>query len=222
MATLKRERMQLLLLIGMWAVGGLIALYYFVLAPVLAKQGKSTTELEDLNENIQKAKLAVQGELQLREDYHRAREDLRLAMEQYIVQPDSPLSWVTEKIYAAGRGVGVNVRGVTPMRQADAAWDALVKAGRFLRPYAVQITCEGSYAQLSALVASFEASNPFLCVTGINVVGQDQNAARHQVTLQVEWPMWGRPLGISLPGEEATSRKYRLRPTGPDETARDH
>ncbi|MBU1693580.1 MAG: hypothetical protein KJ726_00555 [Verrucomicrobia bacterium] len=204
MAMSRKQRLQLFLLIGMWAVGGLIALHIFVFAPFLAKRGKSSRELDDLNENIQKAKLAAQSEAKLREDYDRAIGDIRLAMEQYIVPPESPLSWVTEKVYAAARSVNVHVGGVTPVRMPDAAWDALVKAGRFLRPYAVQITLECSYAEMAAVVTVFETSNPFLCITGINVIGQDQNVTRHQVILQVEWPMWGRPLGIPLPGEEET------------------
>jgi hypothetical protein len=209
MPTLKKERLQLLLLIGMWLLGGLIALYFFVLAPFLAKRGKSSSELTGLRENIQKARLAIQDESRIREEYDLAIGEIQQAVEQYIVPPDSSLSWVTEKVYATARAVGVEVRGVTPVRMPDVAWDGLVKAGRFLRPYAVQITSECSYAKLMALVHAFETGNPFLCITGINVLGQEQNVTRHQVTLQVEWPMWGRPLGIQLPGEEE-AREARL------------
>lgn len=202
MATLKKEQMQLLALIGIWVVGGLVALYIWVLGPALRNRNQSASELDSLNENILKAKLAVQGESRLRGDYDRAIEEIQRALEQYVVPPDSALSWVTEKVYAAARGAGLDVRGVTPVRMPEPAWDGLVKAGRFLRPYAVQITLECSYAKLMELVNAFETGNPFLCITGINVLGQDQNVTRHQVTLQVEWPMWGRPLGIQLPGDE--------------------
>ncbi|MBP7828879.1 MAG: hypothetical protein KA248_03060 [Kiritimatiellae bacterium] len=207
MATLKKEQMQLLLLIGIWIVGGLIALYVWVLGPALRTRSRSTGELEQLNENIQKAKLAMQGESKLRKEYDEAIAGIRRAMEQHIVPPDSPLSWVTEKIYAAARSVGVEVRGVTPVRMPDSAWDGLVKAGRFVRPYAVQISLECSYAKLLALAEAFEASNPYLCITGVNVQGQDQDVTRHQAMLQVEWPMWGRALGIELPEAEETPAK---------------
>jgi len=202
MPTLKKERMQLLLLIGIWAVGGLIALYLWVVGPAMKNRSRSSGELAELNENNQKARQAIQGESQFREEHARALGDIARAMEQYIVPPDSSLSWVTERVYAAARSVKADVRGVTPMRMADTAWDALVKAGRFLRPYAVQINVECSYAGLAALVGAFETSNPYLCITGIHVIGQDQDVTRHQVTLQVEWPMWGQPLGIELPAAE--------------------
>ena len=203
MATLKKDQMQLVLLIGIWIVGGLIALYIWVVGPALRNRSRSTGELDALNENIQKAKLAVQGEPKLRKEYDQAIADIRQAMEQYIVPPESALSWVTEKVYATARSVGAEVRSVTPVRMPDTAWDGLVKAGRFVRPYAVQLTLECGYEKLQALVRAFETGNPYLCVTGLNVLGQpDQNPARHQVTLQVEWPMWGRPLGIELPEEE--------------------
>lgn len=207
MARLKKEQMQLVLLIGIWLVGGLIALYVWVLGPAMRNRSRSTGELDTLNENIQKAKLAMQGESKLRKEYDEAIAEIRRAMAQYIVPPDSPLSWVTEKVYAAARSVGVEVRGVTPVRMPDTAWDGLVKGGRFVRPYAVQLTLECSYAKLLDLVRAFETGNPYLCIAGINVTGQDLDPTRHQVTLQVEWPMWGRALGIELPEAEETPAK---------------
>lgn len=210
MPPLKKERAQLFLLLGLWFAGGLVALHYFVLSPFLAKRGKNVHELNELNENIQKARLAAQDEARVREEHLRALADLRRAMEQYVVPPDSALSWVSERIYATARGLGVTIRSVTPMRMPDAAWDAMVKGGRFLRPYAVQVVLECGYDKLLALVQAFESSNPFLCLTGINVQGQEQNVTRHVVTLRVEWPLWGRPPGIEIPVEEAAKDGFSL------------
>lgn len=193
---MKKERIQLLVLIGMWAVGGLMVFYFVVLSPFLGQRGKAASELLDLESNIEKARVAAQTESKLREEHRVAMADLQHAMEQYIVPPESPLSWATEKVYAAARAVGVDIKAVTPTRVNDAAWDIQIKGGRFLRPYAVQIITECGYAQMVALVESLEKSNPYLCVSGLTVAGQDFNILRHQVSLIVEWPMWGRPPGL--------------------------
>jgi len=200
---MRKERVQVLALIAMWVVGGLLALYFYVLGPFLKKRGQSEDELSTIEANIQKARQAMQGESKLRAEYEEAMDQLRATMTDIVVSPDSPLSWVTEKVYAVARGVGVDVRSINPVRLPDSAWEALVKAGRYLRPYGVQITLEASYAQVLDLIEAFERSNPFLCVNGVTIIGQDQNVTRHLVTLVVEWPMWGRPLGLQPFDENA-------------------
>lgn len=207
MTRLQKEKKQLLVLIAIWTVGAATLTYYFVLAPFLERRGRSSKELDELNQNIQKARLAVQEEPRVRKEHEQAMADLRRAMSEYIAPPESPLSWVSEKVYSLARTVGVNIRSITPQRVADTTWDALIKEGRYLRPYAVQITMECSYDNLREFVRALEESNPYLALTGITVLGQDQNVMRHAVTLRVEWPMWGRPLRIEIPDEAAATEE---------------
>jgi hypothetical protein len=195
---LKKEQKQTVILIGMWLAGSLFALYQFVLAPFLQNRTKSSSELDDLRSQIQKAEAAMQGESKLRQEYAAMMKTSQLDSEQYIVPIENPLSWVTERVYSNGRKVGVDVQSVAELGASDMGWTALIKAERTFKPYAVRIVTECGYAQLLDFIRALEGSNPYLCVSGITISANDMNVSRHVINLVVEWPMWGRRVEFGL------------------------
>ena len=195
-ADISKEKKQALILIGMWVLGGVFALYQFVLMPFIRSRGASSTELDDLRTKIQKAEVAMEGDSRLRREYAEMTGELLEAADRYIVPIENPLSWVTEKVYSTARGVGVDIQTVMDMMSSSPGWDQLVKSERTFRPYAVRIVTEGGYADVRRFVDALEKGNPYLYVSGISVVAQDQQVTRHSVSLTVEWPMWGRRLEI--------------------------
>lgn len=204
-SNLRKEQKQALVLISMWIFGSVFALYQFVLVPFIKNRGQSTEELTQLRQQIQKAEVAMESESKLRAEYAAALGAYRNASEQYIVPTENPLSWVTEKAYSVGRRVGVDIQSVVEMGASSPMWDNLVKGERAYRPYTVRIMLECSYAQLVDLVRVFEGSNPCVCVSGITIaVGATPN--RHNVSLIVEWPMWGRRVELgTVPGSGAVT-----------------
>ena len=111
-ANLSKEKKQALFLVAMWVVGGLFALYYFVLRPYFATSTTSTTELTDLTTKIEQAETAMRGGARLQAEYALCTEEFKHAVDNYIVPMDNPLSWVTEKVYENARNVGVDVQTV--------------------------------------------------------------------------------------------------------------
>lgn len=191
-ASMKKEHKQALALVGMWVIGGVAALWFFVLAPFFADRGKSAGELDELQAQIVKAQVAMEGESKVRTEFRTALADYEQATGRYICPSDDPLTWVTEQVYGCARDVGVGVQSIASAGVALPAWDKLTKAERVYKPYTVRITTECSYAQLVAFLAALEKSNPYLTVTGIIITAQDQTQLKHVVNLMVEWPMWGR------------------------------
>lgn len=195
---LSKEKKQAAILILMWVLGGVFAIYQFVLMPFIRNRGASSTELDDLRTKIQKAEAAMEGDSRLRSDYATMTAELLMASDRYIVPIENPLSWVTEKVYSTARGVGVDVQTVIEMLASSPGWDTLVKSERTFRPYAVRIVTECSYAEVRKFVEALERDNPYLYVSGIAVASQDQLVTKHSVSLVVEWPMWGRRLEIGM------------------------
>lgn len=197
-AALKKEHKQTVLLIAMWLLGSLFALYQFVLAPFFQNRSKSTTELDDLRTQIGKAEVAMQGESKLRREYANMIRKSQVAADEYVVPIENPLSWVTEKVYTSGRKVGVDVQSVAELGGGAPGWEGLTKAERTFKPYSVRIVTECSYPQLLDFIRALEDSNPHICVSGISVSANDSNPTRHQVNLVAEWPMWGRRVEFGL------------------------
>ena len=189
---LRKEQKQAAILIGMWIFGSLFALYQFLLLPFLQTHGAPGDELDKLHSDIQKAEVAMDEESRLRTDYAEGMRSLQEASERYIVPMDNPLSWVTERIYASARLVGVDVQSVAEMTGTSAVWDNMIKTGRAFRPYAVRVSADCSYEEVLALVRVLEEGNPYICVSGVLVAGVEQRVEKHSIGLTVEWPMWGR------------------------------
>ncbi len=202
-ASLSREKKQALFLVGMWVIGGVVALYYFVLAPYFANRTTSENELDVLLAKIQQAESAMRGESRLRAEYALNTEEFKHSIENYIVPMDNPLSWVTEKVYANARQVGVDVQTVAEVGSGSPYWDAAVKSERSVKPYSVRIVTECNYQSLIDLVDALEKSNPALCITDINISPQDSVPSKHILNMTVEWPMWGRKLKM---GETETNK----------------
>lgn len=202
-ASLSKEKKQALFLVGMWVIGGIVALYYFVLAPYLANRTTSENELDVLLAKIQQAESAMRGESRLRAEYALNTEEFKNSIENYIVPMDNPLSWVTEKVYANARQVGVDVQSVAEVGAGSPYWDAAVKSERSVKPYSVRVVTECSYQNLIDFVEVMEKSNPALCITDINISPQDSMPSKHILNMTVEWPMWGRKLKM---GETETNK----------------
>jgi hypothetical protein len=197
-ASLSKEKKQALILVAMWVVGGIVALYYFVLEPYFANRTVSANELDVLAAKIEQAAVTMRGESRLHAEYNLCTEEFKQAIDNYIVPMDNPLSWVTEKVYASARQVGVDVQTVAEVGSGSPYWDTACKSERSVKPYGVRIVTECSYQQLIDLVEVLEKSNPAVCVTDISISPQDQNPAKHILNMTVEWPMWGRQLKIGV------------------------
>lgn len=205
-ASLSKEKKQALFLVGMWVVGGIVALYYFVLAPYFANRTTSANELDVLAAKIEQAAVAMRGESRLHAEYALCTEEFNHAIENYVVPMDNPLSWVTEKVYANARQVGVDVQTVAEVGSSSPYWDSAVKSERSVKPYSVRIVTECSYQQLIDLVEVLEKSNPALCITDISISPQDQTPSKHILNMTVEWPVWGRQLKIGVAETNKPSR----------------
>jgi hypothetical protein len=197
-ANLSKERKQKLFLIALGMIGGVFVSYYYGLSPYLSKYATSANNLEELAAKIKKAEVTMRGKSRLDADYALCAEEFNHAIEKYIVPMDNPLSWVTEKVYANARQVGVDVQTVAEVGSSSPYWEAMIKSERSVKPYGVRIVTECSYQQLIDLVAALEESNPALCITDINISPQDSMPARHIINMTVEWPMWGRKLKIGV------------------------
>jgi hypothetical protein len=197
-ASLSKEKKNMLVLIAVLVIGGVFALYYFGLSPYLSNRSNSTKELDELTAKIKNAEEAIEGKTRLSAEYASCTEEFNRAIENYIVPMDNPLSWVTEKVYANARRVGVDVQTVAEVGLSAPYWDAAIKSERSVKPYSVRIVTECSYQQLIDLVAALQESNPALCITDINISPQDSAPAKHLLNMTVEWPIWGRKLKLGV------------------------
>jgi hypothetical protein len=69
--------------------------------------------------------------------------------------------------------------------------------------YMVEVTGEGSYAVILALIDRLEQDNPYCGLAGLTIRGLPNNVERHRAILMLEWPVAADPLPVAAKGKGA-------------------
>lgn len=188
-----KEQKQYLVLGTIVGIALLIGLGQFVLVPLQMKWGQARLELDDLTAKLEKAGRLIESKKILDDNLKISRRDIHQVADYFIPDVENPLSWVTEVLYEHARDVGVNVRAVSERESPPSLQLFSDEKQVKFQAYTVRLNANCSYAKLKHLVASLQSGNPYLCVTGIEIEARLADPINHQVTLDVQWPMWVEP-----------------------------
>lgn len=185
-----KEQKQYAVLGVLVGVALMVGLSQFVLAPLQTKLAGARRELDDLTDKIHRAERLIKSEETLRVNVRESTEQLNLATRKYIPDADNPLSWATQVLYEQARAVGIDIQSVSEAGSSSVL-SRLVEAGDVnFGSYSVRINTRCSYDQLKVLLREMHASNPYLSVAGLNIIGKPASPPEHDVTIRVEWPLW--------------------------------
>jgi hypothetical protein len=190
----RKQRIQVLVLIGIGCVVVLIVLAQFALAPILDARQKLAETREEYQGRMEKAGRELKAAAQIQVEFDAVTGQLKAIAADYLLHPilGSYLVGVTEAMEPRAQETGfvmedVQERGVQALRLR-------AKEITGLRPYnaySVQITGQGSYAEIMAFLKSIETRNPYVSVTELRISSQPDNPARHRASLRLEWPIGG-------------------------------
>ncbi len=80
------------------------------------------------------------------------------------------------------------------------------KAPRFAS-YTVKVEMECGFLDLTKLIHAIEEENPYLCITSLAIIGQEENVTQHALSFEVQWPIWVNPRQpIKLMAEQMISK----------------
>jgi hypothetical protein len=191
---LTKEQKQMLILGALLAFGLLFAVYQFVFVPASKTFKESKTELSDLEGKLQRAAVAVEAEATVREQLEEIASGLQHADEQFIPPRENTLSWATEFVYRNARAVGIEIETVGEDKAGGVLAGQGEKVARIFVPYAVRMVASCGYFDFVRLVESIERSNPYVCVTDVQISIQTSEPEIQRITCTLEWPMWrGKP-----------------------------
>lgn len=188
----EKKKLVLFVILGFTAV---YAVFTLVITPFIQGNRRSAMDLDTLHRDLDRAQRMVSREAHIRETANTISEELREASRQHIPPMDNPLSWVAGKVYGSARKVGLDIESVADVGGSLPPWSEDEESQRAFVPYTVRIVTECGYAQLVNLVRVMEEENPYLTVSDIQVMGQDDEPLRHRVRISVQWPFWVAPIG---------------------------
>jgi Tfp pilus assembly protein PilN len=191
----KKERYQILGLIGVVAVLVLYAVAQIGISPLIVARRKLQTDLEKQQEKIEKAKRELQRATLLKVDYDNLTAEIDKIASANVRRPvlGQYLVGLTETIDTAARETGLKVEEPQDIGMRELPRSKKAATPPAFNAYAVQVSGEGSYARIQAFVDRLERDNPMLCVTDIRILGQQDKPEAHRVLLKIEWPIEAPP-----------------------------
>jgi hypothetical protein len=188
---LNPEQKKKLVLAGLLGAMVLYAGFSFGLTPFMQSRQRAEAELASLRDKLDRAQRTISRESRIRELLQDADAEIREAVRLHIPPTENSLSWVASKVYGSARTVGVDIESVSDLGITSAPWSQGGELQRAFVPYTVRIVTQCGYRELVALIETLESKNPYLCVSEIQVTGQDREPQRHKIRFAVQWPSWG-------------------------------
>lgn len=214
----KRERLKILALIVIG--GGLVifGLIVGVINPYRTTQRSRVDSIEKLTADLSKAKIEIRqmgANLEVstnlvNEIRSSNRHILHSRLGNYELSASEALD-----MYARRARVGIDSiteAGIVVIPEtAGRVHDNAIKA------YSVNVRLECGFHQLVDLLEEIEGSNPYLCVSRLEIQAQEGKPGVHAINLTLQWPIWGEAEEVpklmaelrdgadvlSLPGDQA-------------------
>ncbi len=192
-------------------IGGILVLVYLVL-PLNTQRRKIEADLSARQRATDQALQAVRKLPETRQRCADLGQMLDGETNRYVLRPVLGSFPVQRDIYRLASETGFNVSlvreiGKTPTPATVATGDkrkavpgkpAARKAetpalAPWFARYLVEVTGDGSYAVILALIDRLEQENPFCGVTALTIRGLPNTVERHRATLTLEWPVAADP-----------------------------
>ena len=187
---LTKEQKQMVILGAIVGVITLVSAYSFVLQPLLRKWDRSRTAYEELTVELNDANKLLKSEMDMRQELVEKRESMRHIMSECIPDPENTLSWVTRHIYQYARKAGVDIRSVSAGSARTGPFSRDQDSKRTFSMYAVNIMVQCTYDDLMSFLREMETRNPYVCVSGLIISGQGNTPEAHNVSVELQWPVW--------------------------------
>ena len=207
---MSKEQRNKIILVLLGSAFLIAALYRFGLVPLMRRHDEAAQQCDDLREKVEKAQMAIHGEMQLDKEASAIHATLEHLFAADIAPPDNALSWATQFIYKQARELGLDVTAIAEIDSAAAGWENPDFVKRSFKPYGVRVELACSFEQIRNLVRSLQQSNPYLAITGVLISSDSKNIEKMAVTLMLEWPSWRDPKQGQHPFEtngNATEKK---------------
>ena len=191
----KKERLQVLVLIGMGVIVLLIVIVQFVFIPILASRKALAEKRDDYMGQLSKARRELTASPQIQAEFDGVTGRLQGIASNYLLHPilGSYIVGITESLEPYGRDSGFTIEDVQERGVQAIRLSAKDTGVRPYNAYSFQIAGQGSLDQVVAFLRIVEQRNPYLCLTELRISAQSDSPLRHRVSMRLEWPLEVEP-----------------------------
>lgn len=213
----KKERQQLLIVVGIVIVGIMYAVWTFVYQPILAKRSEAAVQTKALEDQIAGAEAQIRRIPMLERDLHNLVTNLLEISERQMLQAQLGNYLISAREILNRQARSLNILtvqidevGLVPMPRpkdkgrpkprpaeegsapAQAATPA-APAGpppATIQAYTVRVTTACGYHDLRRWIKLLEEEYAYAAINSIMITARPENAMEHQITFEVQWPVW--------------------------------
>ncbi|MFC1496933.1 hypothetical protein ACFLS1_00480 [Verrucomicrobiota bacterium] len=186
----KKERIKILILIFM---GSALVLWLTITGPVnhyLRTKKERIEKIEKLNTDWKKARLEVSMISRDREETYDAVAKIKEASDKYVLLPrlgDNYLLGARDIVEKFTNELGLEIDSTKEIGRVD-----IPKGGgvNTFKAYTAQFDIQCGYHDLVKLLTKLEKSNPYACVSDLQITLQRNDRIKHHVNFKVQWPIW--------------------------------
>jgi hypothetical protein len=180
---------------------------FYAVHPLYVSRQSMKKEHTELRVKIDKALQELRNEERVRAEYEAGALDMKQLSDRYVLQPVlgsfvlaarahlEPLADKTPRFEiinireapARAKTKGVVKKAGDKSKKDKGATAAPAK--RVYKGYSAEVTATGGYEALTLFVRLVEESNPYLCITDLQIRGQPETPAQHRLVMLVEWPI---------------------------------
>lgn len=193
----KKERAQILVLLGIGGLAIFYALVQLAAKPLWSYRAKLVEERARIQEKMDKASQDLRKMALLERERDELAAELNTMSSNYVLQPilGSYFVAVNDSLERLARTQGIRLKtgAIKEVGLLEIPGKNKDRSPRIFRPYSLRLEGVATFAALCAFLERLEQDNPLLCVTEIQVTGQPEDPEHHRVSLRLEWPVRQEP-----------------------------
>ncbi len=192
----KQERTKIFVMIGLGTALVLLGIVQGIINPLRHSRQAKFARLEECKTGVSRARKEIRAAARSFDRRMETLKSIRNISEQYILHPvlGNYLLQATEIIEAHTEALGIIIEPVREVGISDIPPNSKGRGERLLKGYTVRINMVASYRDAVRLMREIEAHNPYACVTSLIIRPRPaEDFENHNVTLEVQWPVWADP-----------------------------
>lgn len=187
-----KERNQILVLIGLVAIGVCVGIFFGFKQLASAKKNVAQS-IEETETELKKADAKIKRMAVDKVDNDAAVKEILDISDKYILTSVLGNYQLVARdiLESASRELGLKIEPVRELGQGTIPYPS--GPGDF-KTYTARVSMNCGMHDLIKYLHKLESENPYLSITGISITERTvQSKDEHQVSFEVQWPIWGDP-----------------------------
>lgn len=217
-----KERLKVLVLIGIGAAFLALVLVTLVIRPLVARKKATMAEIAEVREKLETAQRDVARMLQDRDRNAKVLGEIvsNAREHSYVLQPrlGNYELGAREYVESIAQGIGLKLGSVQEVGITQLPQPASPQSERQIKCYNLRISFATGLHELVQFLQLLESGNPYICVSSLAINARSEDNSSHEIALDLQWPVWSSP-EMQHALEQRLEEARRVPPTGNESPA---